>query len=40
MYDDDLVSGCNERSEGKTLNDKSKAIILEAGFDLRKMDNK
>ena len=36
LYVDDLVSGCNERSEGKTLYDKSKAIMSEAGFDLRK----
>ena len=36
LYVDDLVSGCNERSEGKTLYDKSKAIMLETGFDLRK----
>jgi hypothetical protein len=36
LYVDDLVSGCDERDEGKVLYDKSKAIMLEAGFDLRK----
>ena len=36
LYVDDLVSGCNETSEGKTLYDKSKAIKSEARFDLRK----
>ena len=39
LYVDDLVSECNERSEGKTY-DKSKAIMSDAGFDLRKWDNK
>ena len=36
LYVDDLVSGCDERDEGKVLYDKTKAIMLEAGFDLRK----
>lgn len=33
LYVDDLVSGCNEHEEGKALHDKSKLILLEAGFD-------
>ena len=36
LYVDDLVSGCDERDEGKVLYDKTKAIMLEARFDLRK----
>ena len=36
LYVDDLVSGCNELEEGKALYDRSKAILAEAGFDLRK----
>ena len=36
LYVDDLVSGCNELEEGKALYDRSKAILSEAGFDLRK----
>ena len=36
LYVDDLVSGCNEPEERKTLYERSKAILSEAGFDLRK----
>ena len=36
LYVDDLVSGCNEPEEGKTLYKRSKAILSEAGLDLRK----
>ena len=36
LYVDDLVSGSNEPEEGKTLYERSKAILSEAGFDLRK----
>jgi hypothetical protein len=31
-----LVSGCNKLEEGKALYDRSKAILSEAGFNLRK----
>ena len=33
---DDLVSGCQVVSEGKEIYDKSKSIMQDAGFDLRK----
>ncbi|CAB4039144.1 PREDICTED: uncharacterized protein LOC100197852, partial [Paramuricea clavata] len=36
LYVDDLVSGCNKLEEGKALYDRSKAILSEAGFNLRK----
>ena len=36
LYVDDLVSGCNRFEEGQALYDRSKAILSEAGFDLRK----
>ena len=36
LYVDDLVSWCNEPGEGKTLYERSKAILSEARFDLRK----
>ena len=36
LYVDDLVSGCNKLEEGKALYDRSKTILCEAGFDLRK----
>ena len=36
LYVDDLVSGCNEPEEGKTLYERSKAILSEAVFDLCK----
>ena len=36
LYVDDLVNGCNEPEEGKTLYERSKAISSEVGFDLRK----
>ena len=36
LYVGDLVSGCNEPEEGKTLYERRKAILSEAGFDLRK----
>ena len=34
LYVDDLVSGCNEPEEGKTLYERSKAILSEAAFNL------
>jgi hypothetical protein len=36
LYVDDLVSGCNTSEAGRVLYDKSKAILTEAGLDLRK----
>ncbi len=36
LYVDDLISGCHTQEKGKELYDKSKAIMAEAGFDLRK----
>ncbi|CAB3986889.1 Hypothetical predicted protein [Paramuricea clavata] len=36
LYVDDLVSCCNKLEEGKALYDRSKAILSEAGFNLRK----
>ena len=36
LYVDDFVSGCNEPDEGKTLYERSTAILSEAGFDLYK----
>ena len=36
FYVDDLVSGCQVVSEGKEIYDKSKSIMQDAGFDLRK----
>ena len=38
MYIDDLVSGSYSLEEAKGLYDRSKAIMLEAGFDLRKWE--
>ena len=38
MYVDDLVSGSDSIEEAKGLYDRSKAIMLEAGFDLRKWE--
>ena len=39
LYVDDLVSGSNSLEEAKGLYDRSKAIMSEAGFDLRKWHN-
>lgn len=36
LYVDDLVSGCNKSEAGRVLYDKRKAILSEAGLDLRK----
>ena len=36
LYVDDLVSECNELEEGKAPYDRTKAILSEARFDLRK----
>ena len=38
LYVDDLVSGSNSLAQGQGLYDKSKAIMLDAGFDLRKWE--
>ena len=38
LYVDDLVSGSNSLAPGQELYDKSKAIMLDAGFDLRKWE--
>ena len=38
LYVDDLVSGSNCLAQGQELYDKSKAIMLDAGFDLRKWE--